>query len=59
MAVPDVINFVTQLQVFKPDSRAIVCHSFQGLPATIIIISIFSTKTIIDSVFTDTAAILN
>ena len=35
------INFVTQLQVFKPDSRAIVCHSYQGLPATIIIISIF------------------
>ena len=36
------INFVTQLQVFKPDSRAIVCHSYQGLPATIIIISIFN-----------------
>ena len=33
---------MTQLQLFKPDSRAIVCHSFQGLPATIIIISIFN-----------------
>ena len=52
------IHFVTQLQVFKPDSRAIVCHSYQGLPATIIIISTFN-ETIIDSVFTDTAAILN
>ena len=36
------IHFVTQPQVFKSDSRAIVCHSYQGLPATIIIISIFN-----------------
>ena len=33
---------MTQLQVFKPDSRAMVCHSYQGLPATIVIISIFN-----------------
>ena len=33
---------MTQPQVFKSDSRAIVCHSYQGLPATIIISSIFN-----------------